>query len=90
MMMNPMIKLFALAKKRYPVLNLVDFQVMLSDNEKSSTYFEWGPNATIEHVVVNLAKNTSLADLRTEVVSIVSRITGKLPEIVKEELEKDV
>ena len=86
-----MLRLLEKAKKRYPLLNNVEFRVFVdSNNTKCSTYFEWGPRVTIEKVVVNLTNNVTLEDVKNEVVSIVARLTGKLVEIVKEELEHHV
>lgn len=87
MMNKVMLKLLERAKRRYPSLQNVEFHVFLDTaSMKSSTYFEWGPNVTIEKAVINLTNDVTLKDVENEVACIVARLTGKLLEIVKEEL----
>lgn len=82
-------KWIALAVTKYPILERVSFIIEPAGEWASKNYtgFLWSTDILIKKVTIYLASNDVTEEkIRDEVISIVSIITGKRPEIVKEEL----
>lgn len=80
-------KWITLAVTKYPVLERVSFIIEPSEwASKNYTGFLWSTDILIEKVTIYLASNVTEEKIRDEVIDIVALITGKMPEIVKEEL----